>query len=334
MMTEKDRAAMDPCSAADNLALDGVSVADTRLRDVVAMLRPHQWFKNLFVFAALIFSKNLFNPAMAARAVAAFVIFCMLSGAVYVLNDLMDAVEDRCHPRKRHRPIASGRVSTRVAWTAHAVLAGIALLSAYALEPRFGAIATVYYALNVGYSLGLKNAVIIDVLIVSLGFVIRAAAGGLAIDVNISHWLLVCTTLLALFLVLAKRRHEIILMDDRANMLMELSLAAEDKDRAARYRHSLDEYNPYFLDQLIGVTTATTLMAYILYTLSKDAIESFGGRHLVYTVPFVVYGIFRYLYLIHLKKEGGSPTKTLLADSPLLADIALWGVSVVVILYW
>lgn len=333
MRTEEDHAVMGSGGALKGRALEDAPGTAASARDLFILLRPHQWIKNLFVFAALVFSGNLFHPEMLARTVAAFVIFCALSGSVYVLNDIMDVAEDRCHPRKKKRPVAAGRITSATAWTAHVLLASCSLAAAFFLNTSFGALAAVYYAMNVGYSLGLKRAVIIDVMIVAAGFVIRAAAGGLAISVNISHWLLVCTTLLALFLVLAKRRHEIILMGDRANLLMELSLAAEDMDRAARYRNSLEEYNPYFLDQLIGVTTATTLMAYILYTLSKEAAQHFGGPHLIYTAPFVIYGIFRYLYLIHLKKEGGSPARTLVADRPLLADIFLWVVSVVVILY-
>ncbi len=302
-------------------------------RDILRMMRPHQWVKNLFIFPALMFSRNLFHPVYLLKSVAAFVLFCLLAGSVYILNDIMDAEEDRHHPFKRLRPLASGEIGVGTAYLFHGILASAALSLSVALNPYFGAIAAFYYALNVAYSLGLKRVVILDVLIVSLGFVIRAAAGGLVISVEVSTWLLVCTMLLALFLVLAKRRHEIILMGDRANMLMELSLAAEDSELASRYRHSLEDYNPYFLDQLIGVTTASTLIAYILYTLSEDAVQKFGGTGLLYTVPFVIYGIFRYLYLMHLRKEGGSPVKSVVGDPPLMADIFLWGLCVVVILY-
>jgi hypothetical protein len=170
-------------------------------------------------------------------------------------------------------------------------------------------------------------------MVVSLGFVLRAAAGGVAISVRVSPWLLVCTILIALFLVLAKRRHELTLLDERSNMLIELSIATEDVGRAIKYRRSLDEYSAYFLDQMIAVTTASTLMAYMLYTLSDDAVLQFG-EHLIYSVPFVIYGIFRYLYLIHQKREGGSPTMTLLGDRPLMVDIVLWVVAVVAVIYF
>jgi len=304
------------------------------LRDIIAMMRPHQWIKNLFIFPALIFSKNLFHPAYIFKSVAAFVLFCMLSGSVYIINDIMDVNEDRHHPQKKRRPIASGRINVGAAYFLHGALAAVSLSLCFALDLHFGLISAAYYALNLGYSFGLKRVVLVDVFIVSLGFVIRAVAGGLVIAVLISPWLIVCTMLLALFMVLAKRRHEIILMGDRANLLMELSLAAEDEALASRFRHSLDEYNPYFLDQLIGVTTATTLVTYIMYTLSDDAIVKFGGTGLVYTVPFVIYGIFRYLYLIHLKKEGGNPARVMMSDRPLLINVLLWGITVVVYLYF
>lgn len=302
-------------------------------RDIVAMMRPHQWTKNLFVFPALIFSINLFRLPYLLKSFAAFWLFCVVAGAIYTFNDLMDVDEDRYHPAKRNRPLAAGRVSVSLAWAMFGVLSASGLALAFMLELHFGLILLFYYVMNLAYSLHLKRVVIIDVLIVSLGFVIRAAAGGLVIGVEVSPWLLVCTTLLALFLVLAKRRHELTLLDERSNMLIELSLATGDEDKAIRYRKSLDEYSTYFLDQMIGVTTASTLMAYMLYTLSDDAVKKFGGTALIYTVPFVIYGIFRYLYLIHQKKEGGSPTRALMGDFPLVLDILLWGVSVVVVLY-
>ncbi len=302
-------------------------------RDVLLMMRPQQWIKNLFVFPALVFSKHLFHYGYLARSLAAFGLFCLISGAVYIFNDLLDVEEDRHHPAKRYRPLASGRIAPPIAWAAFGLssLAGVAL--SFWLGLWFGLVVAIYYVMNLGYSVYLKRVVILDVLIVSLGYVLRAVAGGVVLKVEISEWLLICTVLLALFLVLAKRRQELTLMDDRTNMLLELSLAATDAESAVRYRKSLDEYNPYFLDQMIGVTTASTLMAYILYTVSPEAVRKFGGRDLLYTTPFVIYGIFRYLYLIHQKREGENPTKTLLGDGPLLLDIALWGAAVVIVLY-
>lgn len=298
------------------------------------MMRPHQWVKNLFIFPALIFSKHLFQPVYLLESLAAFVLFCALSGTVYIFNDLMDAEEDRHHPIKKNRPIAAGRISRQAGWALFAAFSAVTLLLSFLLEFHFGLICSVYFLVNMGYSSYLKRVALVDVLVVSLGFVIRAAAGGIVLAVEVSPWLLVCTMLLALFLVLAKRRHEITLLDERSNMLIELSLAAEDEKKAIKYRRSLDDYSAYFLDQMIALTTASTLMAYILYTLSHDAIVKFGGTGLVYTTPFVVYGIFRYLYLIHQKKEGGSPTRTLMGDAPLLVNVGLWGASVVFVIYF
>ncbi len=303
------------------------------LRDIFYLMRPQQWVKNLFVFPALIFSKHLFQPMYLMKSGAGFLLFCIVAGSVYIFNDLMDVEEDRHHPRKKFRPLASGRVPARTAWTCFFVFSAAGLSLSFLLQWEYGAVLIFYYVMNIAYSARLKRVVILDVMIVSLGFVLRAAAGGLVISVEVSPWLLICTMLLALFLVLAKRRHEITLMDERANMLVELSLATEDTERAMKYRKSLDDYSPYFLDQMIGVTTASTLIAYSLYTMSSDAVKKFGGTGLVYTIPFVIYGIFRYLYLIHLKKEGGDPAKSLLNDRPLLLDIMLWGVAVVIVLY-
>ena len=296
-------------------------------------MRPHQWVKNLFIFPALIFSKHLFQPDYLLRSLAAFVLFCALSGSVYIFNDIMDAEEDRHHPRKKDRPIAAGRVSARTALAAFVIVAALSISLSFILEVHFGIIAAAYFLMNIGYSSYLKRVALVDVLVVSLGFVIRAAAGGLAIEVEVSPWLLVCTMLLALFLVLAKRRHELVLLEDeRSNTLAEMS-PASDKN-AIKYRKSLDEYSAYFLDQMIALTTASTLMAYILYTLSREASEKFGGTALVYTTPFVIYGIFRYLYLIHQRNEGGSPTRALMEDGPLLVDVGLWGLAVVFIVYF
>lgn len=303
--------------------------------DFIRTMRPQQWVKNLFIFPALIFSKHLFQPDYFLTSLAAFALFCALSGSVYIFNDIMDAEEDRHHPRKKDRPIAAGRVSARTALAAFVIVAALSISLSFILEVHFGIIAAAYFLMNIGYSSYLKRVALVDVLVVSLGFVIRAAAGGLAIEVEVSPWLLVCTMLLALFLVLAKRRHELVLLEDeRSVMLAELPPAAGDEKKTTRYRKSLDDYSAYFLDQMIALTTASTLMAYILYTLSREASEKFGGTALVYTTPFVIYGIFRYLYLIHQRNEGGSPTKALMGDGPLLVDVGLWGLAVVFIVYF
>lgn len=286
-------------------------------RALLVSLRPHQWTKNLVVLAPLVLSKNLFDADAALRAGAAFVLFCALSGAAYLLNDLADLEQDRLHPRKRLRPLASGALSVPAARWASAVLFVLGLGGAALLGPAFALAALAYVGLNLAYSLGLKHTVILDVLAISIGFVLRAVAGALAIDVVFSDWLLVCTILLALFLSLAKRRHELVTLDASA----------------AEHRRILAEYSPYLLDQMISVVTASCVTAYAFYTMAPDTLEKYRTDRLALTIPFVLYGIFRYLYLVHRRDEGGSPTDVLLTDRPLLVAVALWAATVAVIVY-
>ena len=284
---------------------------------LVLSLRPGQWTKNLFVLAGLLFGRRLFDPLSVLHAAAAFVIFCALSSAVYLLNDVMDREADRVHPLKSTRPIASGALPPQLALFAALVLGSTAVASAFLLRPMLAVVAAAYLLLLILYSLFLKHIVIVDVLTIAAGFVLRAVAGAVAVTVPISHWLLVCTTLLALFLVLSKRRHELTL------------LAGE----ATEHRRILQEYSPYLLDQMVGVVTASTLVAYAIYATSAETAERLGTDRLGLTIPFVLYGIFRYLYLVHQKRGGGSPAELLLADRPLLVCVALWAASVVLILY-
>ena len=286
-------------------------------RAVLVSLRPHQWTKNLVVFAALGFSKHLFEAGPLARASLAFALFCGLSGAVYLLNDLADLERDRRHPVKRWRPLASGALSPRTGGIVAAALAFGCLGLAFVLGRPFAACAFLYLGLNLLYSFRLKEVVIVDVLCISLGFVLRAVAGGVAVGVAISDWLLICTILLALFLTLAKRRHE-------------LTSLNED---ASGHRKILAEYSPYLLDQMINVVTASCLSAYAFYTTAAETRDKFQTDRLAWTIPFVLYGIFRYLYLVHQKEKGGSPSDVLLTDRPLLAAVALWAVAVVIIIY-
>ncbi len=285
--------------------------------NLVVSLRPDQWTKNLIVFAALIFAVKLFDPAALALASAAFLIFCVLSGCVYLINDVSDREADRQHPLKRERPIASGALSagTALAWAAGLSVA--ALAAAYALRPVFALAAAAYLALFALYTHTLKHVVILDVMSIAIGFVLRAVAGGLVIGVPVSDWLLVCTILLALFLGLAKRRHEITML----------------ADGASGHRRILEEYDPYLLDQMIAIVAAATLVVYIIYCASPETAERFGTRLLVLTTPFPIYGIFRYLYLVHRKHGGGSPSDLLLRDRPLLGCVALWGIAVVLLIY-
>jgi 4-hydroxybenzoate polyprenyltransferase len=279
-------------------------------------MRPEQWTKNLIVFAALIFGRRLFDPAAVGLSLAAFFIFCALSGVVYLINDVSDREADRLHPVKRRRPIAAGDVSAPLALAAAAGLGALALAGAVWIRPAFGLIAAGYVVLFVVYTRVLKHVVILDVLTIAIGFVLRAAAGAAAVAVPMSHWLLVCTILLALFLALSKRRHE----------LTQLAGAATG------HRRILEEYSPYLLDQMIGVVTASTLVAYIIYCTSPETTDRFGTDQLVLTTPFPIYGIFRYLYLVH-QRGSGSPSEVLLTDRPLVACIALWGLVVIAIIY-
>jgi 4-hydroxybenzoate polyprenyltransferase len=285
--------------------------------NLLISLRPRQWAKNLLVFAGLLFGLRLFDPNAVGRAFAAFGVFCVLSGVVYLINDIADRDVDRQHPHKSQRPIASGALSVPAAVTSAIGLGVVALLGAFVLGPRFFIIAALYLALLALYSGLLKHIVIIDVLTIAVGFVLRAVAGAVAVNVDISHWLLVCTTLLALFISLAKRRHELLLL----------------ADGAAGHRPILGEYTPYLLDQMIAVVTASTLIAYIFYTISPETEQKFGTHWLGLTIPFPLYGIFRYLYLVHQREGGGSPADLLLTDRPLLACVTLWALSVVLIIY-
>jgi 4-hydroxybenzoate polyprenyltransferase len=250
-------------------------------------------------------------------AVSGFVVFCALSGVVYLVNDVMDRESDRRHPLKSRRPIAAGLVSPSTAMATAVAIAAAALAVAFLLGWRFGAVATRYVALQTLYSGPLKHIVIIDVLTIAIGFVLRAIAGAVVIDVVISHWLFVCTILLALFIALAKRRHELVLL----------------ADGATSHRPILGEYSAYLLDQMIAVVTASTLIAYIFYTISPETEQKFGTSWLGLTIPFPLYGIFRYLYLVHQREGGGSPADLLLNDRPLLACVTLWVVAVVLIIY-
>ena len=285
--------------------------------NLLISLRPGQWAKNLLVFAGLLFGLRLFEAAAVLRAIAAFSIFCLLSGVVYLINDVADRESDRQHPIKARRPIASGSLPVPTALTAAMLLGAAALAASLALGVPFFTVSVTYLALLALYSGPLKHIVIIDVLTIAIGFVLRAVAGALAVDVEISHWLLVCTILLALFISLAKRRHELVLL----------------ADGAASHRPILGEYSPYLLDQMISVVTASTLVAYVFYTISAETEAKFGTAWLGLTIPFPLYGIFRYLYLVHQRDGGGSPADLLLTDRPLLICVTLWALTVALIIY-
>jgi 4-hydroxybenzoate polyprenyltransferase len=282
----------------------------------VVALRPRQWVKNVFILAPLVFAGRLTDPEAVALAAATFLAFCVLSSAVYLANDLRDREADRLHPVKSLRPVASGEIAPASATLASALLAAGALAVAFRIGPRVAGIAVAYLVLNLFYSFGLKRVVILDVMIVASGFLLRAWAGALAVDVEISHWLILCTGLLALFLGFVKRRQEI------------ATLAGGISTRPI-----LREYSLPFLDQMIGIVTGATVVAYALYAFSPEIAEKLGTQHLGLTIPFVLFGIFRYLYLVHQKGEGENPTALVLGDAPLIAAVVLWGISVIVALY-
>jgi 4-hydroxybenzoate polyprenyltransferase len=289
----------------------------------VKSLRPYQWVKNGLVLAGVLFAGRLTDPRALFLAFEGLVAFSLLSGAVYLINDLHDLAADRLHPKKRLRPLASGKLSPGMARAGLAVVLLAAGLLAWDLGPRFAATAAGYLALNLAYSLGLKHVVLVDVLAIALGFVLRAIAGvallvPLVPDVELSPWLLVCTFFLALFLACGKRRQE---------------LLQQDGTQAADRRRVLLAYNAPFLDTLVAVSAATTLVAYAIYTIWPATVAKFHTTGLLWTIPFVTYGIFRYLWLTRMQDEGEDPSHAIIADRPLLIAIALWAVLVAIVLY-
>ena len=275
---------------------------------VVALLRPHQWLKNAVVLAPLIFGHRLLDPHAVGLALLALIACCCLSSAGYVLNDLCDAEADRLHPSKRFRPLASGALTPREGAVVFggATLLGLGLCAA--INGGVLVLGVLYLVLQYAYSRALKRIVILDILVVATGFVLRAYVGGIAIDVEVSQWLVLITFLLALFLALGRRRQE----------LMTLGDAAGD------HRRTLADYSPELLDQMIAPTTAATLVAYMIYSVSPDVTARLGTRWVHLTVPFVVFGLFRYLYLVHRRHEGEDPARLLLRDRPLLVSVLLW----------
>ncbi len=287
------------------------------LAPIIQSLRVKQWTKNLLIFAGILFSQNIFVPQMFLSVLCGFLVFCLLSGAVYILNDIADADRDRKHPVKCSRPIASGALSVKTAVYAFIVIVVACLAASFYLGPYFFAAAVTYLFLQVAYSFLLKHVVILDVFTIAAGFVLRVIAGAVVIEVEISSWLIICTILLSLFLGFSKRRHELASMENGAH----------------EHRKVLEDYSVYLIDQMISVVTASTVICYALYTMADETIAKFGTSNLIFTVPFVLYGIFRYLYLIHKKGEGGNPENILVTDVPLIIDIVLWAVTSGLILY-
>jgi len=288
------------------------------VRDLLRLMRPLQWSKNAVVFAALIFAKHLFVFHDVMLVTLGFLAFCAVASGAYVMNDLRDCENDRQHPLKSLRPLPSGRVRRSTAAVLAIALAIVGLALAGSLGRGFAGLVCLYLTLQVAYTFWLKEVVILDVMAIAAGFVIRAGAGGVVIHVPVSPWLIICTFLLMMFLGFSKRRHELILLEARAT----------------DHRASLKEYSPYFLDQMIAVVTASTVVAYAIYTVSPEVRGKLGTDKLYLTIPFVLFGIFRYLYLVHQREEGGNPTQLLLSDRPLLLDVLLWLLTAAVLLYW
>lgn len=288
------------------------------IRMLLQQMRVRQWTKNLALFAGVLFSFNFDRQEEVMRAAQGFLAFCLLASSVYTLNDLRDVGRDRLHPRKKLRPIPSGRLSSGGAFVL--LLALLAAGTALSIPLGTGFLITVgvYFGLNLLYSLALKGVVLIDVMMIALGFVLRAVAGVEALhgDVEISPWLLMCTLFLALFLAVCKRRQERVLLAGQAE----------------GHRATLAEYPPELIDQMVPVVTAATVISYSIYTVAPDTVAHFNTANLVFTIPFVVYGVFRYLYLVYRHQRGGSPSEVLLTDFPTLLNILLWAVAVVLIL--
>ncbi len=292
------------------------------LKALIASLRPRQWIKNGVLFAGLIFSQHALDHRIVGRVVGGFLIFCAVSGASYIINDFLDLERDRLHPEKRSRPMASGALPPMVGVIIAAALLGLALGAASWLGTGFALSAVAYAALILAYSLVLKRVIILDALAIAVGFVIRAIAGVelvRAVDprTELSPWLLVCTLFLALFLAVGKRRQELILLEGGA----------------ASHRRTLGEYSPALLDLMMGVMTAVTLIAYAIYTIAPATVAKFQSPALVYTIPFVIYGLLRYDYLVMERQSGGNPTEVLLTDIPTLLNVLLWLAAVGFILY-
>lgn len=292
------------------------------MKNLLITVRPEQWTKNLVLFAGLLFAGGLTDPALILLSVQGFFAFCLLSGASYIMNDLVDLKSDREHPEKRLRPLAAGTLSPGVAGVAALLAAGGALAWAYRLNAPFGNVALAYVCLNVLYSFVLRRVVILDVMSIAVGFVLRAVASvevlvARAPGIELSPWLLVCTFFLALFLGLGKRRHEVIVLGSAA----------------ADHRPTLERYPRGYVDALISIVASSTIVSYAIYSIWPGTVEKVGSARLVYTIPFVVYGVLRYLYLMLATGQGGKPAKALVSDRPLGLNIILWAGAVAIIIY-
>lgn len=284
----------------------------------IQSLRPRQWIKNSFVVAPLVFSKNLSDLYIDAKILSAFGLFCLLAGCVYLINDIADIEKDRQHPKKKNRPLPSGKITKGQATIAAVIIFCISITLSFWLHPLFGAIVASYFVINLFYSFLLKNIVILDALTIAVGFVLRVQAGGVIAEVPCSPWIITSTFLLALFLGFAKRRGEI--------------LVEANPGTAGNSRKVLEHYSPELLDNFLLITATGAVMSYAIYATSNYVYEKFGTHNLIYTTIFVIYGVFRYYYLIHQKDLGSSPTAVLYSDYPMVVNLVLWIVSCILII--
>ncbi len=284
---------------------------------LIRAMRPRQWAKNVFIFAGVFFDGRIADVSAIAKSLGAFAVFCAVSSAVYLINDLADMQQDRLHPSKRYRPLASGELSPRVARFAAAGLLVLALPAAFLLQRGFGWVVVLYLVMMLWYNVSLKHLVIIDVMTIAAGFVLRVVAGAQVVVVSrFSPWLYVCTTLLALFIAISKRRSELILLEDSAN----------------HHRAILEEYSVSFLDNMNSLVTAAAVVSYSFYTFSAPNLPQ--NHSMMLTIPFVLYCLFRYMYLVHIKGLGGTPEDIVLGDRPLIIGILLWGLTAGLAIYW
>jgi 4-hydroxybenzoate polyprenyltransferase len=284
---------------------------------LIATIRPHQWVKNLFIFAPLLFGRKLTDLSAVGAAITAFCVFCLLSSALYIFNDWIDANEDRAHPEKRNRPISSGELPVSVALSFSAVFAAGAFVLAWWLGTSFTVIAIAYFVLILGYCVTLKRLIVLDCIVIALGFVLRVIGGAVAISVVPTHWLIACAFLLALFLAFSKRRQEL------------LTLA----DNAAEHRTVLGQYSVAYLEQVNVILIGASIVSYALYTVAPETVERFGTDALIYGTVFVIYGMLRYLALINNPENGGNPSKMLLRDKPLLLTVVAWSLYNAIVIY-
>jgi 4-hydroxybenzoate polyprenyltransferase len=280
-----------------------------KLFDLLRLMRPHQWVKNTFVFIGLLFGHVWQDYDLVARVMLAFASFCMMSSAIYIINDMVDAEQDRHHPKKCKRPLASGRVSMPVAAMLSGLLCALALVVSYTVSGIVTLILAAYALMNIAYSLRLKHVVILDIFIIATGFMLRILVGTLGVGIPPSQWLLLCGLMVTLFLGFTKRRAEIIALTE---------------DSKAAHRKVLEQYSPVLLDKMIGVTAAGLIMSYSLYTMNPDTIRLHGTANLIYTVPFVMYGVFRYIYLLHHQRGGGDTSHDLVRDVHLIGVVVGW----------